>query len=124
MIESEVLEQLNLFADNSMNAWAIYLTLTFSYLTAFYIAGTQLSKLQATIITVLYGCWSLSFALTALTHIASLENMASEYADLAPSKLWLLPWLHIAAFISVGGILAALYFAYDVRRNAKNLKGT
>jgi hypothetical protein len=121
MIESEVLEQLNSFADNSMNAWAIYLTLTFSYLTAFYVAGAQLSKLQATIITVLYGCWSLSFALTALTHIASLENMVSEYPDFAPSTFWHLPWLHIAAFISVGGILAALYFAYDVRKNTQSV---
>lgn len=119
MTESEVLEQLNLFADNAMNAWAIYLTLTFSYLTAFYVTGAQLSKLQASIISFLYFFWSLSFTLVAITHIASIEKLVSQFPDFVPSSFWQLPWLYIGAIISVGGILASFYFAYDTRKNIK-----
>lgn len=124
MVESDVLEQLNLFADNGMNAWAIYLTLTFSYLTAFYVTGARLSKLQSTIISVLYFFWAISFTLVALTHIASIENLVSEYPNFAPSAFWHLPWLYIGAVISIGGMLAAFYFAYDIRKNKKNVSST
>lgn len=117
MTESEVLEQLNFFADNAMNAWAIYLTLTFSYLTAFYVTGAQLSKLQASIISFLYFFWSLSFTLVAITHIASIEKLVSQFPEFIPSSLWQLPWFYIGTIISVGGILASFYFAYDTRKN-------
>ena len=117
MNEAEVLEQLNLFADNAMNSYALYLTLTFSYLTAFYVAGAQLSKLQATIISLLYFSWALTFSLVATTHIASFESLLSRYPNFVPSIFWQLPWLYLGGVIAAGGILASCYFAFDIRRN-------
>lgn len=122
MIQPDVLEQLNLFSDNAMSAWAIYLTLTFSYLTAFYVAGTHLSRLQSNIISLLYLIWSLSFALVAMTHIASIEKLVAQFPEFVPSALWHLPWLQIGAIISFGGMLTALFFAYDIRRGVGKIE--
>ena len=124
MTESDVLEQLNLFGNNAMNAWAIYLTLTFSYLTAFYVAGAHLSKLQATIISLLYLFWSLAFTLVALTYVTSIEKLVSLYPSFVPTAFWQLPWLYIGAIISVGGVLASFYFAYDIRKRIDNAPST
>ena len=119
MSEAEVLEMLNLHAANAMNGFAIYLTLTFAFLTAIYIVGVQLSKLQAVLISALYFAWSTSFSLVAITHLRDIDSLVSEYPDFINTRMWHIPWTAFGCLITIAGILICCGFAYDIRREKK-----
>ena len=54
MSDAEVMELLALYGDTSINAFAIYITFTFGYLTVAYFVGARMSKFQAGMTTLLY----------------------------------------------------------------------
>jgi hypothetical protein len=122
--EAEFLEMLNLHATSAMNAFSIYLTLTFAFLTAIYLIGAKLTKPQSLMIFILYSFWAVSFTLVAVTHLQSLESLVDNYSNFVPTRMWLTPWAPIGGTICAAGILISCYFIVDVRRGARtDLRG-
>lgn len=122
MSEIDFVEARNLHASNAMNAFTIFITLTFSYLTVVYIVGTKLLKVQLVLLSLLYFFWAIAFVLVAITHLQSLEAFLEEYPDFVRSRVWSLPWTYFGSTITLGGILISGYFVYNVRRNSSGFE--
>jgi len=116
MTEAEVIESLNLHAANSMDAYAIFVTFTFGYLTVAFFAGNRLSMTQVLIVSMLYVASALVFSIVSLLHLESLEVLVSNYPEFAHSIWWRFPWSTTCYFLNIGGILASLYFMFEIRR--------
>ena len=113
MTEAEVVEMLNTHANNAMTSFTIYLTLTFGFLTAIYVLGAKLSKLQAACVALLYTVWAVAFALTSISHLQAFESLVGNYPDFMRSPLFFMPWAAYAIFVSIGGLLICLGFTYS-----------
>ena len=118
MNEPEVLEIINLFASNAMTSFSIWATFTFAYLTAAYLAGSQLTKFQVITVSSLYFAAAGAFALSGITHLRSIDEIFSAYPDFVPSDYWNLPWTVLGFVMTIGGMGASLYFLYDIRKQA------
>ena len=116
MSEAEVLEIINFHVANAMNAFAIYLSLTFAFLTAIYIVGTKLKTKQVVLVVSLYLGWSTAFALVAITHIQAMDSLVQENADYIRSQLFFLPWFEFGIIVTAAGILICGYFVFDIRK--------
>jgi hypothetical protein len=117
MSDAEILEILNLHVSNVISAFGIYLSLTFAYLTAIYLIGVKLTKLQVIPLAFLYIIWAAAFAAAGITHLTSQDLLIAQNPDLFSSFMWRLPWTYIGTAISLLGTLICIYFTYDVRRS-------
>jgi len=117
LTEIEVIEALNLHATNGMSGFAIYLTLTFAYLTAIYVVGAKLTGAQTVLLSLLYLAWSTSFAMVAITHLQSLESIVLEYPSLIRARMWFAPWSVMGTTITLAGMAVCVYFLREVRVN-------
>jgi len=115
MSEAEVIEMINLHAGNSMSAYSIFVTLTFAYLTASYFAGEKLSLLQVFIISVLYVTSSAAFTAITVLHVQSFEALVAQYPNFIYARLWRFPWALVGSLLAIGGVIASLYFMWNVR---------
>ena len=115
MSEAEVIEMLNLHAANSMNAYSIFITFTFAYLTVSYFVGEKLFPQQAFIVSVLYVTSGAAFMTITILHAQSFAALVEQYPNFIYSGLWRLPWTLFTLLLAVGGIMASLYFMWNVR---------
>jgi len=115
--ESEFLEVLNLHAGNAIISVTALVTYLFGFMTAAYIVGSKLSKVQTLIISILYIFSSFVWIICALTHADSFETLVARHPDYVPSLLWFLPWSILVCIVGISALLASLYFMYDVRSN-------
>ena len=115
MTKAELIESLNLAAANGFEGYTMFITVTFAYLVVAYFVGEKLSRLQVLIGSVLYLASGISFWFATITHGASFHALAYEYQELIPSRLWLFPWVETTTVLFSGGIIASLYFMWDVR---------
>ena len=53
-MDASTYEAMAMWAANAITSFSIYLTFTFAYLTAAYLAGTKLTRYQVSVISVLY----------------------------------------------------------------------
>lgn len=121
MSESEFLEIINLHAGNAITSLTTLVTYLFGFITAAYLVGSKLSKIQATIISTLYIFSSLAWITTIITHADSFTTLIAAHPGYVPSVFWLLPWSIIVVLVSVSALIASLYFMYDVRsENSKS----
>ena len=118
MSESEFLEVVNLHATSAMNAFTIYLSLIFAFLTAIYLVGTKLSKIQVIMVSSLYLAWSSSFALVAIVHLIAFDSLFEEYTAFARTRLWYFPWTEFTVALTLSGIAICSYFLFDIRRGS------
>tara|TARA_R110002072_G_scaffold299739_1_gene475743 strand:- start:656 stop:1027 length:372 start_codon:yes stop_codon:yes gene_type:complete len=119
MNESEVLEAINLHAANGISSFTIFLSFTFAYIIAAYLAGEKLTTLQVSIISCIYFSAAFGWAASTLTHTHSFETLVAQYPEYMPSPLWRISFSFLAAIIFVPSTFASLYFMYDVRRRKK-----
>lgn len=115
MCESEVMELVNLYAGNALNSYTIWVSFTFAYLTVAYLVGAKLSRIQLFIVSSLYVITGTAFALAAVTYCESFGALISSYPDFRPTEWWRIPWTLFTWIILGGGMLASLYFMWDVR---------
>ncbi len=102
-----VVEQLG----GANGAMTLYLTVTSGYLLVAYLAGNELTRLQATIITCLYGV----FAATNTVAVVSFFNAAIHYGHTyGTGRMPFWPPYIVGTMFSLG-ILASLKFMWDVR---------
>ena len=116
MTEAEAIEMINMHASNAMGSFTIYLSLTFAFLTAVYMVGAKLSKLQSILLSILYFFWANAFALSAISHLQALEYLIEQYSQYVYSPLMFLPWSYFGIVISVGGFLVCFGFIYATRQ--------
>jgi len=115
MSEAEFIEVINLHATSAMNAFAIYLSLTFAFLTAIYIVGAKLSKIQALMVIGLYLVWSTAFACVAIVHLLAFDSLIHEYSAFVRTRMFYLPWPEFGVITTAAGILISGYFVLDIR---------
>jgi hypothetical protein len=113
--ESEFLEVINLHAGNAITSFTVLVTYLFGFITAAYIVGSKLSKVQVLIISILYIFSSFVWILSTLTHADSFTTLVAAHPGYVPSSFWLLPWPVLAGSAQVSALAASLYFMYDVR---------
>lgn len=123
MNESEVLEAINLHAANGISSFTIFLSFTFAYITAAYLAGEKLTTLQVSIISFIYFSAAFGWAASTLTHTHSFGTLAAQYPEYMPSPLWKISFSFLSAVILVPSTFASLYFMYDVRQRKNPNEG-
>lgn len=101
-----------------MNAFGIYISLTFAFLTSVYLIGAKLSRTQMFMVSSLYLAWSIAFSLVAIVHLIAFDSLFEQYTEFSRSKLWYFPWTEFATLVLTGGILISGYFVFDVRRGS------
>lgn len=115
MSESEFLEAINLHAGNAIVSFSVFATYVFGFITATYIVGARLSKIQVAIISILYIFTSLVWIVSGITHADSFTALVAVHPDYVPSPFWLLPWPILAGSVEISTLVGSLYFLYDVR---------
>ena len=118
MTEAELLEIINLHAANAITSLSVYITLLFGYMTAAYVAGSKLSSLQVTIISLVYVFSAIAWGLVNITHAHSLETLVAAHTNFVPSPFFLLPWSLLSGTAWFSCLIASLYFMYDIRSNS------
>ena len=120
MSEAEVLELINQHGSNAYSGFAVFLTLLFGYMTVAYIVGARLSRLQTTLITVLYIVTQLLLTLSLLAETHATATLVANYPDYTYSPLQTFPFTLPSAFIDCAAIILSLIFMFDIRRSAHN----
>jgi hypothetical protein len=115
MTEPEVMEMVNLYAGNGLTSYTIWVSFTFAYLTVAYLVGAKLTNIQHFIVSSLYVITGTVFTLSAVTHTESFGALIYRYPDFRPTELWLVPWTLFTSIILGGGMIASLYFMWDIR---------
>ncbi len=106
-----VVEQLG----GANGAMTLYLTVTSGYLLVAYLAGKELTRLQAAIITCLYVVFTTANTLAVISFFNAAIHYGHTYGP-GRMPLWPPYTLGTAFFL---GILASLKFMWDVRHPKK-----
>ena len=118
MEQQSTLQDFIALVEAGMMAVTVYLTVTTGYLVAAYMAGANLIRSQLAIVTLLFLLFALIFAVA--TYLFFDAAMKLPFSDGAVGD-GALGW--IPGFIFVGeitGMLAAMKFMFDVRKNDQN----
>jgi predicted neutral ceramidase superfamily lipid hydrolase len=118
MTEAESLEVIALYNVNVASYLAIFISVTFAYLTVAYFQGRALTDFQVRVASGLYVLWSGLLALGVYENTVAWELMAREHETILSSmSVYGSGVLHIPlAIVLVVSILVSLYFMHDVRR--------
>ena len=120
MSEAEVLEIANLHAQNAISCFAIYVSFTFAFLSAAYLAGAKLSSSQVVIAIGMYLVSVTAPGVSLIVHTESLQRLVVQSELLDSIRLWNIPWSSYLAVVMSLGVIASLYFIWDVRRTKEN----
>ena len=117
MTEAELIESWALFLANSQSAMTLYLSILSGYLIIAYLVGNKLSRMQAGLISTLF-FFSTAYCTTILTiwWQRALE-FASEANEINPERIVsnFQGFVFVTGGLFLLGILACLYFMWDVR---------
>ena len=126
MNEADLVEAIQNSIELALTAFGLYLTVTFAYLLVAFVAGSKLTKFQATAVSGLYLSAAVATTLSCLashqmlgellTDLSSTTQIFSEIRLMNP-EFWK---LYIFSLLSLG-MLVSLYFMYDCRRSGTAL---
>ena len=117
MTEAELVESVNSNLGILYSALNLYLTVTMAYLVAAYLAGAKLTRVQVTIISVLF----VGAAMMSLIGVVGNGSRAMEYVailkQMHPERPYSgSPIFPYAGAILLGaGVIASLKFMWDIR---------
>ena len=118
MTEAELVQAWGNFLGNSQTAMALYVSILSGYLVIAYVAGRKLSRLQVRVVSTLFATTALyvTFILTVWWQRAL--EFALEAKALNPNRIVTNSQFGVygTGLLFCMGILAALYFMWDVRR--------
>ncbi len=117
MTEYELVDATATYASNFVLIFTLYLTLISGYLITAFVAGTRLSTVQVSILNfgfiISAGLMAFSALGAGIIRVHYTRELLELTAD-APHRPLL--WLFLSWFIlMIGGVLASLYFMWDVR---------
>ena len=124
MTEAEMFEMAAMYISNSITAFSAYLTIVFAYLAATYFVGANLSRIQTTILTVLFVVASTVTLMTFRTQSIVVIHFQSQLSSINDVfTLGNAPVAHYLSRVIIplfgAGIFASLFFMFDIRRRAK-----
>lgn len=125
MTEYELGEVISNAASNGMTSFTIWLSIASGYLVAAYSAGANLTTIQVLIVNILYFVCSVVFASITIIFVSRGVLLAGMKQELFPDSAIPLGYDNAIAeaavlglvLIMVGGILATLYFMWNVRHS-------
>jgi len=118
MSEAETIELVALLGDNAVSNFAVYISITFAYLTVAYFVGAALSSFQMKAVSGLYLA---SSGICAISSVATVQAWVL-IVSVEPTVLNTLPlytagiWHIYMAVLLTAGMVVSLYFMYDIRR--------
>ena len=121
MAEADLVEAIQYSIEIALTSFGLYLTVTFAYLSVAYLAGSKLTKFQATAVSGLYLIAAVATTLTCLTThqmlgelLSSLSSTTRVFSEirLMNSEFWK---AYIFSLMSLG-MIVSLYFMHDCRR--------
>lgn len=104
-------------SDNAVTSFSVYITVTFGYLAAAYVAGARLTTYQVLMVSCIYVISAVSALLNLLSDLqfyAAALRAAPTYAPqdgLSAPELWR---TYMSILLSLG-IVASLYFMHTIR---------
>jgi len=118
MSEAETLELISLYYGNAVDAFTIYISFTFAYLTVAYFVGPALTRFQVFAASGLYLVAALSAAVgSILPMLAWGELLTSRETTLGKFEIWNGDfWVIYMGTLYAAGILVSLYFMFDIRK--------
>ena len=124
MTESETLQVLSYFAENTATYFTMFVSFTFAYLTVAYFVGRSLSQFQCLAVSGLY---VISAAVSGSTTVgwAQAWTLLRTQQKTMLDGVWMfndIGWIGAVSFLLVTIALVSLYFMYDVRRKSKDPK--
>ncbi|MGR8950541.1 MAG: hypothetical protein ACU84Q_21055 [Gammaproteobacteria bacterium] len=123
MTEAETLELISLYYGNAIDAFTIFISFTFAYLTVAYFVGAALTRFQASAASGLYILSSSSAAVgSILPMLAWSDLLGSRKTVLGKFEIWDGNfWIAYMGIIYITAISVSLYFMFDVRRRAASI---
>ena len=122
MTEAETLELVSLYYGNAIDAFTIYISFTFAYLTVAYFIGEKLTRFQVIVVSGLYLIAALSTTFgSIMPMLAWGELLSSRETLLDKFQLWDgSTWVFNMCVIFIGGIIVSFYFMFDIRSKASS----
>ena len=119
MTEYEIGEMMHNQMGQMWQAGQMYFTLVSAYLAASYLVGANLTRAQASIISILYLVWVTVVVLGQVTSglsLMSIENALHEMNSIAlPYGARSLLSMYLFMFVQIAGVLASLWFMWSIR---------
>jgi hypothetical protein len=116
MNEADAIGALSDMPENTATYVAVWISLTFAYLTAAYITGHAMSRFQCWVVTVLYFVTAFFVGSAALVHTQAWVRF-NESQSTVYSELWTPPFAEGVAIFLAAGTLISLCFMYNVRHS-------
>ena len=120
MTEAEAFELALMASANGVTSFSVYITVTFGYLAAAYVAGTKLTTYQMIMVSCIYVISAMSAMLNLLSDIEFYEaalraapTFAPQYGINAPEL-----WRTYMSILLTIGIFGSLYFMHTMRSGA------
>ena len=118
MTEAEALELIGIYTGNAHSLFTIYISVTFAYFATAFFVGSRLTSYQALAASGLYFISAISVAVALIANIqvwvlvAENTTTLMDGVQLFNGNIWI-PSLSLVMSV---GIIASLYFMWDVRR--------
>jgi hypothetical protein len=117
MTEAEALELVAMYTANAHTSFTMYISFTFAYLATAFFVGSRLTNYQAMAASGLYFISATAVVMALIANIQVWAEVAASTATLL-DRLPLMNamlWISYLSIITSIGILACLYFMWDVR---------
>ncbi|MEH6639795.1 MAG: hypothetical protein V7717_11005 [Porticoccaceae bacterium] len=119
MTEAEAIESLTGTGAMVATFAAMWISMTFGYLTVAYFIGAALSRFQCTVISVLYAVWAGMFASVTIGYGHAwllLREREDTIYDSVPNFASVPYYLELMIFVFGASTLVTLYFMHDIRK--------
>ena len=120
MTEAEAFELALMASDNAVTSFSVYITVTFGYLAAAYVAGAKLTTYQVIMVSCIYVVSAVSALLNLLSDVQFYEAALRAAPTVAPQNGLTSPdlWTTYMSILLSIGIFASLYFMHTIRTGA------
>ncbi|MGR8946685.1 MAG: hypothetical protein ACU84Q_01470 [Gammaproteobacteria bacterium] len=121
MTEAEALEVLSDIGDNVATYFAMYISITFAYLSVAYFIGAALSRFQCIAVSILFVVSALAVGATTIGWANAWLLLKAQERTLV-NDVWLFETPGIfpmVIFLLTGMAMLSLYFMYDIRRGSR-----
>ena len=119
MTEAEALETAAAFSANALTSFTVYISFTFAYLTAGYVAAVNFTKFQLLVGSGLFVASAGSAGVSCVASSDAMMTILTSYPSVLDNQIsWSIPWAAVMSVVLSAGLLISLYFVYDLRRRA------
>ncbi|QFU75921.1 hypothetical protein EY643_09745 [Halioglobus maricola] len=116
MIDASTHEAMAMWSANAITSFSIYLTFTFAYLTAAYLAGAKLTKYQVFVVSTLYSAGALISLFAVINNLELYTVLLNQDETLRSSITFSGEfWTYYITPLFMIGIAVSLSFMWYIR---------